>query len=168
MPSRSTTTRSATPLDLVQPVRDEDDADAVGLERRDDVEQLVGLGERQARGRLVEDDQPRLDRQRLGDLDHLLLGQRQAGDRRVGARNWRRARLSSGATIVRSLSRSTSLSGPARSGSRPKKMLAATSRLSNRLSSWWTKAMPAPMLAVDGEPVMRDAVDGDRAAVRAR
>ncbi len=39
---------------------------------------------RQARRGLVEDDQPRLDRKRLGDLDHLLLGQRQGRDRRVG------------------------------------------------------------------------------------
>ena len=39
--------------------------------------------------------------------------------------------------------RSTSFSGPPCSGSRPMKTLAATSRLSNRLSSWWTKAMPA-------------------------
>ena len=57
----------------------------------DDVEQPLRLGERQARGRLVHDDQPRLERQRLGDLDQLLLGQRQRADRRVGARNRRRA-----------------------------------------------------------------------------
>ncbi len=59
-------------------------ADAVGLQRLDDVEQFVGLGDRQARCRLVENDQPCLDRQRLGDLDHLLLRQRQVGDLRVG------------------------------------------------------------------------------------
>ena len=40
----------------------------------------------QARGRLVDDDEPRLERQRLGDLDQLLLRQRQRGDRRVGAK----------------------------------------------------------------------------------
>ncbi|BAB51502.1 mll4969 [Mesorhizobium japonicum MAFF 303099] len=71
-------------LDLVQAVRNEDDADAVGLQRLDDVEQFVGLGERQAGCRLVEDDQPCLDRQRLGDLDHLLLRQRQGSDLRIG------------------------------------------------------------------------------------
>ena len=71
-------------LDLVQPVRDEDDADAVGLEVGDDLEQPLGLRQRQARGRLVHDDQPRFERQRLGDLDQLPLGERQVGDRRVG------------------------------------------------------------------------------------
>ena len=47
--------------------------------------QLVGFGERQAGGRLVKDDQPRLHRQRLGDLDHLPLRQRQCRQRRIGA-----------------------------------------------------------------------------------
>ncbi|KUM26474.1 hypothetical protein AU467_21290 [Mesorhizobium loti] len=61
-------------------------------------------------------------------------------------------RFNNGATISRSLARSTSLSSPAFSGSRPKKMLAATSRFSNRLSSWCTKAMPEPMLASTVSP----------------
>ena len=47
-------------------------------------QQPLGLGERQARGRLVHDDEARVERQRLGDLDHLALGERQLGDRRVG------------------------------------------------------------------------------------
>ena len=42
----------------------------------------LGLGQR--RGRLVHDDEARLDRERAGDLDHLLLGHRKVGDRRVG------------------------------------------------------------------------------------
>ena len=40
--------------------------------------------ERQARGRLVHDDQPGLERQRLGDLDQLPLASDSAADRRVG------------------------------------------------------------------------------------
>ena len=36
----------------------------------------------QARGRLVEDHEARIEAQRLGDLDHLLLGERQARHRR--------------------------------------------------------------------------------------
>ena len=38
---------------LVQPVRDEDDRDAVGLETGDHLEQLFGFGDRQAGRRLV-------------------------------------------------------------------------------------------------------------------
>ena len=42
--------------------------------------------ERQARGGLVHDDQPGLERQRLGDLHQLLFGQRQRADERVGGK----------------------------------------------------------------------------------
>ena len=51
------------------------------LQVADDAEELVDLGPAQRRGRLVHDDQPRLHRQRAGDLDHLLLGDRQVADR---------------------------------------------------------------------------------------
>ena len=44
------------------------------LEVADDAEQLLDLGGGQRRGRLVHHDQPRVHRQRAGDLDHLLLG----------------------------------------------------------------------------------------------
>ena len=68
--------------DLVQPVRDVDDADPQGTQLADDRQETVGLREREARGRLVHDDEPRLERQGLGDLDHLALGDREVGDRR--------------------------------------------------------------------------------------
>jgi hypothetical protein len=42
----------------------------------------LALGE--GRGRLVHDDELGRDRQRLGDLDHLLLGDRKIGDQPVG------------------------------------------------------------------------------------
>ena len=71
-------------LDFAEPVRDEDDADAVGLQAGDDAQQALGLGDRQAGGRLVHDHQPRLQRQRLGDLDQLALRERQALDHRIG------------------------------------------------------------------------------------
>jgi hypothetical protein len=41
---------------------------------------------------------------------------------------------------------------PAVRGSRPRKMLPATSRFSARLSSWWTSAMPASASATFSEP----------------
>ncbi len=60
--------------DLVEPVGDVDDADAAGLERAHEVEQPAHLGGAQGRRRLVHDDEARLDRQRAGDLHHLLVG----------------------------------------------------------------------------------------------
>ena len=77
--------------DLVQAVRNEDDRDALRLEAGDDLEQLLGLGERQARGRLVEDDEARVEAQRLGDLDHLLLRRARAARPASPARSSRRA-----------------------------------------------------------------------------
>ena len=63
--------------DLPQPMRDVDDRHALIAERRDDLVQPRRLGERQAGGWLVHDEQPRLERQRLRDLDELLLRDRQ-------------------------------------------------------------------------------------------
>ena len=51
--------------------------------RRTIAEQALDLVGRQRRGRLVEDQDARVDRQRLGDLDELLVGHRQAADRRA-------------------------------------------------------------------------------------
>ena len=53
------------------------------------------------------------------------------------------SRSSNGRTRWCSACVSTSFRKPPASGSRPMNTLAATSRFSNRLSSWWTKAMPA-------------------------
>ena len=58
--------------DLIQPVADIDERDALGLEPRDLREQPVGLAAAERRGWFVEDQQPRVQRQRLRDL-HLLL-----------------------------------------------------------------------------------------------
>ena len=46
------------------------------LEFREDVEEPLGLAFGQARRRLVEDEEPRLQRQRPGDFDELLLADR--------------------------------------------------------------------------------------------
>ena len=56
----------------------------MGLQVGDDLHQALGLGEGQARGRLVHDHEARIERQRLDDLEQLPLGERQLGDRRVG------------------------------------------------------------------------------------
>ena len=57
---------------------DVDDADAVPPDLLDQAEQLVGLALGERGGRLVQDQHRELGAERLGDLDHLLLGARQA------------------------------------------------------------------------------------------
>ena len=69
-------------LHLLQAVRDVDDADAVGLQIGDDAEQARGLAGGQAGGRLVHDHQAGVQRQRLGDLHQLALGEGKVGHRR--------------------------------------------------------------------------------------
>ena len=62
-------------------MRDEHHSDALCLERGDHLEQLLGFRDRQARGRLVEDHEPRIQAERLGDLDDLPLRERKPGHR---------------------------------------------------------------------------------------
>ena len=81
-PSRSTTTRSAQAV--TSPSRCEMKMTLTPDARRSatTLEQPLGLGDGQARGRLVHDDEPALERQRLGDLDELALRDRQPRHRR--------------------------------------------------------------------------------------
>ena len=81
---------------LVELVRDEHDRAAVVAQRAQHRPQLLHLGRRQHRGRLVEDEDPRAAIERLQDLDALRLADRQLGDQRVAAaRRARCAALSS-------------------------------------------------------------------------
>ena len=59
--------------DLVELVRDVDDRDALALQVVDDLDELLHLVGREAAARLVHDDELRVEGQRLGDLDHLLV-----------------------------------------------------------------------------------------------
>ena len=59
LPSRSTTTRSAQRSTSPSRCEMKIDADAVGLQAGDHAQQALGLGDRQARGRLVHDHQAR-------------------------------------------------------------------------------------------------------------
>ena len=70
--------------DLLEPVRDVDHAELPLAESADHREQRLRLGDRQGGGRLVEDDQPGVDREGLGDLDELLLGRGETLDGRLG------------------------------------------------------------------------------------
>ncbi len=69
---------------LFEAVADVDDAHAVRAQLPDDAEQLVDLRFRQCRRRLVHDQHVGIERQRLGDFDHLLRGDSQV--RHLGAR----------------------------------------------------------------------------------
>ena len=62
---------------LVHLVGDVDDALALGLQRPDDLEEMLDLALGQRRGRLVHDENVGIVGDRLGDLDHLPVGDRQ-------------------------------------------------------------------------------------------
>ena len=73
------------PLELLEPVRDEDDRDAPVAQAPDDAEEPLRLGRRQGRRRLVEDQQPAdAERQGPGDLDELHLADRETGGQGPG------------------------------------------------------------------------------------
>ena len=66
---------------LLEMVGDVDDRDAAGGEVADDLEQHLDLGGAERRGRLVHDQDARIDRQRPRDLDDLLLAEPKILDR---------------------------------------------------------------------------------------
>ena len=68
--------------DLVHAVRDVEERQALGAQALQHREHLGDVRRGQRRGRLVENEDARLARQRLGDLDHLPARQRQILDRR--------------------------------------------------------------------------------------
>ena len=68
--------------DLVHAVRDVDQGQAFGAQALEHGVDLRHVGGRQRRRGLVEDQDARLARQRLGDLDHLAARQRQVLDQR--------------------------------------------------------------------------------------
>ena len=70
--------------DLVELVADEQDAVTFRGETAQDLEDLLGLLRRQDRGRLVEDQDPRIAIERLEDLDPLLPAHGQGADLGVG------------------------------------------------------------------------------------
>ena len=69
---------------LVETMAHEQHRHAAGPQAPHDREQPLDLVRGEGRGRLVEDQHAGLDRQRLRDLDQLLIGHRQATDRRAG------------------------------------------------------------------------------------
>ena len=67
---------------LVHLVGDVDDALALGLERPDDLEQMLDFALGQRGRRLVHDENIGIVRDRLGDLDHLAIGDGKVADLR--------------------------------------------------------------------------------------
>ena len=67
---------------LQELVADQDGGAAGGGDLADDRKQALGLERRQHRGRLVQDQDARADRQRPQDLELLTLGQRHLPDPR--------------------------------------------------------------------------------------
>ena len=68
---------------LVQPVRDEGDADAARAEAIDQREDRLGVVQVEQRRRLVEHDEARAREQRSRDLDELPFGEAKVADWRV-------------------------------------------------------------------------------------
>jgi hypothetical protein len=65
-------------------MRDVDDRQTALLQPMDDAKERRDLGVGQGGGRLIHDDQPRIERERLGDLDHLLFGDGEGADDGAG------------------------------------------------------------------------------------
>jgi len=63
--------------DLVQPVRYVENGLSLSRQAFDEVLQPPGLGQTEGGGRLVHNEQAGVQRDRFGDLDQLLLGDRQ-------------------------------------------------------------------------------------------
>ena len=70
-------------IQLVENVRDVDDADAAGFERANCLEQALDLAMRKPGGRLVHQQDLGVQRQRLGDFDLLALDGGQVGHLRI-------------------------------------------------------------------------------------
>ena len=128
-------------------------------------QQLFGLGQGQAGGWFIKDNQPRVHRQRLGDLYHLALRERQVCDWRVRAERGadtlqqRRDRVPFARVGQEARGRHPA-AVPARSGRYRRhpdcrKGSAPDAR----------RPMPAPMLSADTEALMFDPIDRDGAAV---
>ena len=79
-PSRSTVTAIGESDDFVQAVRRVDDRNARLRELPHDLEQGLAFRGRERGRRLVHDQNPRVQRQRLGDFDQLLFADPELGD----------------------------------------------------------------------------------------
>ena len=122
-PSRRTVTRSPISSDLLEPVRDVDDA-GPGLERADDLEQPAGLAVGQRRRRLVHDHDP-------ASSARALASRPSAAARPSGSRP-----ASSGRSRARARERVGASRGRARRSGRQQRAARGRGRYSRRRSGW--------------------------------
>ena len=101
---------------------------------RTTVEQPLDLGARERRGRLVHDQHARVEAERLGDLDDLLVGDRQAAHRALGVEP--HAEAVEQLLDARGASRARSMPLSAPSGWQPMTTFSATLRSGNSVGSW--------------------------------
>ena len=87
--------------DLHHAVRDVDDRNAARGEVAHDPEQHLCLGLGQCRGRLVEDEDAAIERQRLGNLDELLARDRERPDQHGRVDRAERRQRRAGALVQR-------------------------------------------------------------------
>ncbi len=121
---------------------------------------MVGQG----RGRLVHDEDAHVLEEHPGDLDELLLADRQLADEHVGVEVLLRAVARASAVRRRCAAWSTNRR-PGRS-SRPAKRFSAIDMFGKRLSSWWMMPMPCA-IASRGLPMLDGlVVEQDRARAR--
>ena len=120
--------------DLLEAVRDEQHGRAVLAQRAHDAEQPLDLGPGERGGRLVHDQDARVEAERLGDLDDLLVGDREAADRPLGVEPHAEAvEQPLDLAVHRARGRSAAAS---RSGWRPMTTFSATERSGNSVGSW--------------------------------
>ena len=104
--------------DLLQPVRDVDHGDAAGGEPADDRVEQLDLAVAEGGGRLVHRDDPSIERERLDDLDDLLLGDRERTDARAVGSMKETPRSVSRSAVREFMARWST--NPRRRGSRPR------------------------------------------------
>jgi hypothetical protein len=142
-PSRRTTTRSQASTTSCRRCEMKMTAMPSALRPAITSSSLSVSAQRQAGGRLVEDDEARAEAQRLGDLHDLLLRQRQPRHRRRGREGRAEPLRGRASRRARAGPSSTSRRKPYGAARARYRRWPRHSRLSKRLSSWWTKAMPA-------------------------
>ena len=123
----------ADPQHLLEPVGDEDDRDALGLEPAHDGEQALDLLVGQGRGRLVHDHE--LGRPSTGRGRSRPSAARRPRGRRPGGAGRRRGRPRRSAPWCGDAARAQS-TRPSRTGRRPMNTFSATESVGIRLNSW--------------------------------
>ena len=120
--------------DLVQTVRRVDDRDARLRQLPHDLEQGLAFRARKRGRRLVHDQDPRVQRQRLGDLDQLLFAYPELARMRRCASISMPSRFKSALAAL--MIRRWSTKAPRISGSRPRKIFSAAVNSGTRFNSW--------------------------------